>query len=596
MSMTQEHAAERGVAGEIIQLAQRVLHLEAQVADLQRVTGTREVHDSSLEQAPAAALAARPLFTVEDSPASPSEAQPALPPHKASAPRRSFDLVRDSQYWLNKVGIGLVLLGVAFLFKHSVDQGWLTPAIRVLFGTLLGGGLIGLGVAVRDRRQHFSQVVQGGGVGILYLSIFAAFQLYDLLPYPVALLAMCGVTTLTFGLAVWQNAQVLALLAAGGGLSTPFLLDNGVDNIAGLIGYTCLILAGTSAILLVRPWRSLLLKTFVGGWAIIGISAISFSFGHTNDALDRAALQGGISFGWLIFAVLPILGVELRAAASKSGGKVGQNDLTLHGLSLLTPLVALGLSLGSWGLSERAWGDIAAAGAGVYALAAWGLRGRAATGRLSVTHVCAALILLTISFVLLLDGALLYAAVAIEALLIHYVAVRSGSRRLAVLGHALFVWLAGWTVLRLIDGTRDGTLVNPQDAAELLGFGLALVVARLLRQRQLAACYGVVLHVLVLGWLGRECSQMQDGNGLITVAWGVYGVALLLVGLRRDATLVVGLGLATLALVVGKLFVVDLAELEAIWRIMLFLGFGGVLLTLSYFFQSLWRPAATRQP
>ena len=43
------------------------------------------------------------------------------------------------------------------------------------------------------------------------------------------------------------------------------------------------------------------------------------------------------------------------------------------------------------------------------------------------------------------------------------------------------------------------------------------------------------------------------------------------------------MGLGTLLLVVGKLFVVDLAAVGTIWRIALFLGFGVVFLVLSYF-------------
>ena len=46
--------------------------------------------------------------------------------------------MRESEYWLNKIGIGLLLLGVAFLFKYSIDQGWITPAVRVGFGLAIG--------------------------------------------------------------------------------------------------------------------------------------------------------------------------------------------------------------------------------------------------------------------------------------------------------------------------------------------------------------------------------------------------------------------------------------------------------------------------
>ncbi len=73
----------------------------------------------------------------------------------------------------------------------------------------------------------------------------------------------------------------------------------------------------------------------------------------------------------------------------------------------------------------------------------------------------------------------------------------------------------------------------------------------------------------------------------VTVACGLYAV-----GLRLDRAWLVRGGLTTLFLVVGKLFLVDLAEVEAIWRVLLFLGFGGLLLALSYYLRSLWRPGS----
>jgi uncharacterized membrane protein len=52
--------------------------------------------------------------------------------------------------------------------------------------------------------------------------------------------------------------------------------------------------------------------------------------------------------------------------------------------------------------------------------------------------------------------------------------------------------------------------------------------------------------------------------------------------------------MAMLFLVAGKLFLVDLAEVEALWRVLLFVGFGVLFLSLSYYLQALWRPGHPR--
>ena len=81
--------------------------------------------------------------------------------------------MRTSEYWLNKIGIGLVLFGVAFLFKNSIAQGWMTPPVRVGFGLILGVGLILAGLRMSVDRRHFSQVLIDGGIATVYIIGFA---------------------------------------------------------------------------------------------------------------------------------------------------------------------------------------------------------------------------------------------------------------------------------------------------------------------------------------------------------------------------------------------------------------------------------------
>ncbi len=107
--------------------------------------------------------------------------------------------------------------------------------------------------------------------------------------------------------------------------------------------------------------------------------------------------------------------------------------------------------------------------------------------------------------------------------------------------------------------------------------------------------YRLLIHVAFLAWLWRELSALDNGNGYVTVAWGLYAIALLVTGVRLDRNrLLMYTGIATLFLVVAKLFLVDLALVDTIWRILLFLGFGGLFLVISYYLQNLMRrpPAA----
>ena len=101
--------------------------------------------------------------------------------------------------------------------------------------------------------------------------------------------------------------------------------------------------------------------------------------------------------------------------------------------------------------------------------------------------------------------------------------------------------------------------------------------------------------VLLLGWTWQELGLYPNGNGYVTIAWGLYALSLIAASLRLDRNRVLMLcGLSTLFAVAAKLFLIDLQYLEAVWRILLFLGFGGLFLLLSYVFQGFTKRPETR--
>ncbi|MDH5764175.1 MAG: DUF2339 domain-containing protein, partial [Nitrospinota bacterium] len=153
--------------------------------------------------------------------------------------------VNQGEFWLNKIGITLLLIGLGFLFKYSIDQHWVTPFVRVSFGLVLGVVLVGIGMRKFETRKIFSQAVMGGGIAAFYITGYAAFQLYHMVPHFLAFSFMVGVTLLSYYLALYQNEPPLALVAVIGGLGTPFLLNTGSGNIPGLTLYTCVVLAGS---------------------------------------------------------------------------------------------------------------------------------------------------------------------------------------------------------------------------------------------------------------------------------------------------------------------------------------------------------------
>jgi len=505
-----------------------------------------------------------------------------------------------SEYWLNKIGIGLLLFGVAFLFKYSVDQGWLTPSVRVAFGLMLGLGLVGVGLRIPAERRHFSQILIGGGLAAFYITGFAAFQLFALISYPVAFAFMVSATVLAFVLSLKRDGMALALIGAIGGLGTPFLLYTDTGNLPGLVGYTCLILGGTCAVYFDRGWRTLLWTSVAGGWSVLVVGLVQMPSPVFEAPLsDRWALQIGIVFIWLAFWALPLVREYVEAGEGTPVPTPAPDERVtspfarqrhLHLLSVSTTLITLWMSMAVWSLADQTWGWITLGGALVYGLVAWWLSGDRVIAHISFTHGLISILLLTHAFLLMFEDDTLLFVLAGEAAVLHLVAHRLSDRRIALSAHLLNGIIVLWLFERLFDGRSQGTAVfNAQAMIDLWVMGVASVVSFRALTGTARRLYLALLHIAVLGWFLRELSSLPDGQAYVTIAWGVYALVLFVLALRRNIDRLRTVAMGTLLLVVGKLFIVDLAELQTIWRVLLFLGFGGLFLLLSYYFRALWK-------
>jgi uncharacterized membrane protein len=515
-----------------------------------------------------------------------------------AATRRGFRLpfrlgefgdLRGGEWWLNKLGIGLLLLGIAFLFLYSVERGWIGPWARVGVGGAIGVSLLVVGFRVYEGSRAFGRVLLGGGVGALYMTVFAAFQLYSLVLYPVAFGLMVAVTLLAFAVSLRKDGEPISLIGALGGLGTPFLLYEDPGTLGGLVLYTCLILAGTGAVYLRKEWVSLLAVSAVGGWAVFLVGYADAYFSTTGaSAGDRRVLQAGVAFAWLLFWLVPLAREMLR-------GQEGRR-LSTRLFVVSTPLVAFGFTASIWDSPAFNLGLIPLFAAALYVLAALALEGRSRD--LAYTHAFVALLLLTLAAVLMLRGDALLFTLAAEATVLHYLSRRFSDRLVSAQAHLLFFAVAVWLAIRLWAGAPEGALgaaepalFNVRALVDLVVIGLAFGASPLVLGRGSASVYRVAAHAAVLAWLWRELSVLPGGEAYVTIAWGLYAVGLLVVGLRLDLSSPVRGGMVTLFIVVGKLFLVDLAEVEALWRVLLFLGFGVLFLSLSYYLQALWRPS-----
>jgi hypothetical protein len=706
-------------------LQDRVGKLESAVRDIQRYLDKLDTHlfpsrpETPVEQK-SSSEPVRTFVKKSVETRGPSVPKPAaIPPKPAQMPRKKFELpanMRKSEFWLNKAGIGLLLLAVIFLFKYSIDQGWLTPPIRIIFGLSLGTALLVLGFRIYSRKKHFSQVLTGGSIATYCITGFAAFQLFSLVSYPVALAFMIAITVFAFFVSLRQDEAVFSLIGTIGGLATPFLLYNEGGTVTGLMIYTCLILIGTGAVYFYQGWRSLLWLSMIGGWLVMALGLSDFAVSIIKSRSDQWSLQIAFIVGWLLFWAVPVL--REVAGVNNPGrwrlSKIGFADAAMSPktkslidhhvilLTLLVPFVSVGFSTVIWpDLTKASWGWVSMGAAVIYGLSHFYIKNYTQLKNLAFAHMFIGLMSFTIALDLFLDGDVLLLVLALEAVALHLVAGRVSSKRISILAHILFaicgLWLidrlyltevsrlmetlegtpifnaraladlaililcllispkfrtinekrfylisvfglfaawlcrelsgnilpiavtaeavllhlvawrrkdravaiathilfAGlgiWLVARLSSPDTGATAIfNAYALVNLLMIATAIGIFRLLKTAREIEVYQLVAHIAFLGWFLSEFTPLENGQGYVTIAWGVYSSILLITGLMKDNNRLRNVAMVTLFVVVGKLFLVDLAKLEVLWRILLFMGFGGLFLFLSYYFQDLWK-------
>jgi hypothetical protein len=142
---------------------------------------------------------------------------PSVPPK----PEESSE--ERSARWLGWIGAIAVLGGVAFFLKYAFDNRWIEETGRVALGILAGLSMVGIGHYLRTKSEkylRYSDVVIGGGIGVLYLSIYASFGFYHLVPQGTAFLLMALVTVFGLVLSITGNSRMLAILAIAGGFTS----------------------------------------------------------------------------------------------------------------------------------------------------------------------------------------------------------------------------------------------------------------------------------------------------------------------------------------------------------------------------------------
>lgn len=285
------------------------------------------------------------------------QTQKEFAPHEPSAVESAIRRLFSGENLLVKLGVVILFFGVSFLVKYAAHMGLFPIQLRLSAAAVGGCSLLAVGWRLRQRRPEYALALQGGGIGILYLTIYAAFRLFALIPDLPAFGLLVAVSILCGTLAVLQDSKTLALFGVSGGFIAPLLASIGSGDPRALFGYYLVLNAGIIGVAWFRCWRSLNLAGFLytflfstiwgaqfyrpAHFAAVEPFLVLFFLMYVAVALLFAFRQPpdlkGVIDGTLVFGT-PVAAFALQA------GLVEQYRYGLAWSALATSLLYLGLS------------------------------------------------------------------------------------------------------------------------------------------------------------------------------------------------------------------------------------------------------------
>ena len=608
---------------QVVELRSRVHRMEDALARRGIVlqdTVVQPARQASVAQASAQPVSPPPPAeagrTAPDPPAKTPVAAPSFGYSLPTATKDNRSLESQiGSHWFNRIGILAVLIAVAWFLKMAMDNHWIGPLGRVLIGLVAGAAFIAWSERFRSRGYvFFSYSLKTVGSGTLYLSLWAAFSVYHLMPAGVAFAAMILVTAFNGFMAWSQDAELLALYAIVGGIATPLLVSTGENHEITLLTYLLVLDLAVLVLVALRPWSRLLFCAFIGSMLLFG--------GWWSEYYSDA------QFGRTLFFLTCFF---LIGAFAPRLVRIDMEDGTPHSRWDSLALVVLPVanaSLGfiafyilfDWFKSDWAGAWLAVGFAAFYLvmlrLPARG-RLRESPALLSSLHLTAAVVFLTMALPLKTQGRWLTIGWLAEGAVLLWAAARLRLRLLRVL--ALLCLAMGFVALIAINPTASVTpFINQRFAsycAAIAVFAFAGWVAIKAGAKEGAEYRGswlviapaalLAVNVLILLAVGFEIDSFWwnlswRGDGAMLhdyemhaqftfSAWFmVFGAILLTVGFWRRSAFLRWQALVLLAATIVKVFLYDMSELSQGYRILSFLGLGALLLAVSFVYQRDW--------
>jgi uncharacterized membrane protein len=550
-----------------------------------------------------AALAGRSVSppVAEPSPQEPPPEPEIAPPPPLITPSLNAAQLESviGRRWVGWAAIALILFATAFFLKYAFDNRWIGELGRVGIGVTFGIAMCLAGYRYQQRGWRlFAQILTAGGIALLYLSTYAAFAYYHLVGQTTAFIFLALLIAEAAALSLRYNAPAIAIMALIGGFLTPVLLHSDRDQYRSFFAYIVALDAGALALL--KHWRGLSSIAYFGTQLLFWLW-----YADNYQQQKRSAV---LVFQTAIF--LLFLLAHFARALIRRDSATGEDAMLL----LVNPFVFFATVYFLFNSTHHNWmGAFAIVMALLYGLGAMVMQGRVDDSRREVLLlVSVALTFVTIAIGIQLSSTWITMAWAVEAVAVLWTGLEVRSERLRAQALTLFAlacvkflfwdtpygfrpsftpvfnqyFLSSLFVIAcflgavyLYERATERKLIEPSTTKLVLGFGAAVAFWLLI---------SIETHTFFVGRALTETDpaaiehERWLGQMALSVLWATYAAALAALGFMRRIAAIRWASLALFALTIIKAMLVDIAQLEQIYRIIVFFVLGVLLLLVAW--------------
>ena len=287
-----------------------IKQLENELAELKRQSNFSSVSTANTVKTSVEQPIERPTETLAEKATekpvitAPTAPKPQISAPKINLPKQPSDLEKIiGESWINKIGILIVVIGVAIGAKYSIENELISPLTRIILGYLMGIGLLGFGIKLKPKFEGYSAVLVSGAISIFYFITYFAYSFYDLIPQALAFVMMLIFTAFTVFTAIKYNRVVIAHIGLIGAYAVPFLLSSGSGRVDILFSYMLIINLGILFISIKKDWKSLHYSAFFFTWMIYGSWFADKSFDSNLQGYEALGLGFATAFFLVFYGV-----------------------------------------------------------------------------------------------------------------------------------------------------------------------------------------------------------------------------------------------------------------------------------------------------